>query len=109
MPKGNQNSQNWPKYRQDSLKEEKRKIMIGTLGNFFILEIGGKKDMKKNVDSPCRVKVGIMEKWSNNIRNFKVLLIPGISSPISEWTEQEISTRNENLAKIFSETIWPVN
>ena len=68
-----------------------------------------KKDMKKNVDSPCRVKVGIMEKWSNNIRNFKVLLIPGISSPISEWTEQEISTRNENLAKIFSETIWPVN
>ena len=109
MPKGNVNSQNWPQYPSGTQKEVKRQAMIKTLGNFFILENGGKKDMKKNVDSPCKVKVGIMEKWSNNIRNFKVLLIPGISSPISEWTEQEISTRNENLAKIFSETIWPVN
>lgn len=105
MPKlaKNTDSQNWPKYRQDSIKEEKRQILIGTLGNLFLMENGGKKDMRKNLDEPCDIKVNIMKRWTDNIRSSQYRI-----KDLKTWTEDDIKKRNEELARIFCENIWTV-
>ncbi len=105
MPKlaKTKDSPNWPRYRQDSAKEEKRQMLIGTLGNFFLLENGGKKDMRKNLDALCGIKVGIMTKWADKIRSSKNML-----QNLTSWTEDDIKRRNDELARIFCENIWTV-
>ncbi len=102
MPRGNQTYKNWPKYRQDSNKEERRQTLIGTLGNYFMLENGGKKDMKKNVDAACQQKLAVMSNHSQNIRSNQVF------GAITAWTMDDISTRNENYANLFDINIWPL-
>lgn len=102
------NSDNWPRHRRDTNKEEERCRLITSLGNYFLLNVSGEKPLKKKFDEQCSVKVDEMRKWSENIRSNQLLsdIQTGIS--ISEWNAESIMSRNRELARIFCEHIWVI-
>lgn len=103
MPKPSRSDNtNWPKHRENSLKEEERKQQIGTLGNLFLLDNNGKKELKKKSEEICAVKVNLMRKWSEGIRSNQIF------NDINSWTEKDIEYRNDGLSKVLSEKIWTV-
>ena len=103
MPKPSRSDNtNWPKHRENSLKEEERKQQIGTLGNLFLLDNNGKKELKKKSEEICAVKVNLMRKWSEGIRSNQIF------NDINSWTEKDIEYRNDGLSKVLSEKIRTV-
>ena len=103
MPKPSSiGSLNWPKHKENSIKEEERKQQIGTLGNMFLLDNNGKKELKKKSDAPCSVKVPLMQKYSEGIRSNQIF------NTIVGWTKEEIERRNDGLSEVLSKHIWTV-
>ena len=103
MPKPSSiGSLNWPKHKENSIKEEQRKQQIGTLGNMFLLDNNGKKELKKKSDAPCSVKVPLMQKYSEGIRSNQIF------NTIVGWTKEEIERRNDGLSEVLSKHIWTV-
>ena len=106
MPK-DPKSHKWP-IQNSKDKEEARKQLAESLGNYFLIEAdGGKKTMKKHVDSSCDIKTGVMLKWSTNIRSNQRLIDVQTKQPISKWEEKDIKERNTLYMDIFDKEIWP--
>ena len=83
----------WPQ-RNDASSEETRKMLVGTFGNYFLMEEGGNKDMKKVVADSWKDKTDIIKSWSSRIRSSCQML-----ANLTDWTEREIKLRNEQFAK----------
>lgn len=103
MPKASKaDNSNWPRHRENSLKEEERRQQIGTLGNLFLLDNNGKKELKKKSEEACLVKVELMQRWSEGIRSNQIF------NNICSWTKDDIERRNDGLSEILSKHIWIV-
>lgn len=103
MPKPSKSdNSNWPKHKENSQKEEERKQQIGTLGNLFLLDSNGKKELKKKSEEICSVKVNLMKKWSEGIRSNQIF------NNLTSWTKEKIEDRNDGLSEVLSKNIWTV-
>ena len=102
MPKPSKtNNPNWPKLIIPE-EEDGRKQQIGTLGNMFLLDNNGKKELKKKNDAPCSEKVSLMQKYSEGIRSNQIF------NNISSWTQKNIEDRNDGLSDVLSKHIWNI-
>lgn len=100
MPKPSKEADpNWPKH-SDPLDEENRKQIIATLGNYFLLNVGNDKELKKIHNEPFAKKLKAMQKWSDNIRCDQIL------DKCTKWSETEITNRNNSLSTGFCNKIW---
>ena len=92
----------WPKYRDNTHKEEERKQQIGTLGNMFLVKADGKKELKRTSESDCLTKVGMLQKWSDGVRSNTIL------EHLTSWTKETIMSRNDGLVDVMSRNIWTI-
>ena len=106
MPKSkNANITNWPQ-ENNPRKEKDREMLITTIGNYFLLNIAGKKSLKKKIDESCTEKVDEMIRWSDSVRSNQILSNPVTKTSIQEWNTESIKKRNSSLATIFCDDIW---
>ena len=94
MPKAGKNLVNWPRL-SDPDSEEERAMLIGTLGNYFLVDEGGKKEIKSVSTDAFANKVAVFVKWGSQIRCNQVL------NNQSHWNADDINTRNLGLARAF--------
>ena len=92
----------WPKYRDNTHKEEERKQQIGTLGNMFLVKAEGKKELKSSSESDFLTKVGMLQKWSDGVRSNTIL------EHLTSWTKETIMSRNDGLVDVMSRNIWTI-
>lgn len=102
------NTTNWPQHRKDTALEKERITLLGTLGNFFMLNSAGQKALKKKTDEACLDKVDEMRKWYDKevIRSNHMLFNRDTDRSISDWNEETIKSRNKGLVEIFCNHIW---
>lgn len=99
MPKPTDRSnQNWP-VLQNRDDEEQRKLLIKSLGNYFLYDVAGESVVKKSHNSDLATKKTDINQWIANIKSSDML------SRINTWNSQDISNRNTDIATIFSR-IW---
>ena len=96
MPKAGKNLVHWPRLA-DPDSEEERVMLIGTLGNYFLVDDGGKKEFKSVNAEVIGKKVSVFTKWGNQIRCNQIL------NNLSHWDVNDINNRNKGLAKTFCE------
>lgn len=94
MPKAGKNLIHWPRLA-DPDSEEERVMLIGTLGNCFLVDDGGKKELKAVNTEVFGKKVPVFIKWGNQIRCNQIL------KNQSHWDVNDINNRNKGLAKAF--------
>lgn len=102
------NANSWPQHRRDTAMEKERVMLLGTLGNYFMLNSAGQKALKKKADEACATKVDEMRKWYDEsvVRSNHILFDRGSNRSISEWNENTIKLRNKGLVEIFCNHIW---
>lgn len=83
--------------------EENRRQLIGTIGNYFLLNICTEKGMKKYHNDGFAAKLSILKKFSRNIRSGQLL------DSLRNWDEQAITNRNNTFATGFCKTIWSLD
>ena len=92
---------NWTMHT-DPGDEENRRQLIGTIGNYFLLNICTEKGMKKYHNEGFDDKLCVMKKFSRNIRSGQLL------DSLRNWDESAITNRNNTFASGFCKTIWPI-
>lgn len=92
----------WPVHT-DPADEENRRQLIGTIGNYFLLNICTEKGMKKYHNEGFDAKLAVLKKFSRNIRSGQLL------DSLSNWDETTITNRNNTFASGFCKTIWPLD
>lgn len=92
---------NWAVHT-DPADEENRRQLIGTIGNYFMLNICTEKGLKKYHNEGFDTKLSIMKKFSRNIRSGQIL------ESLRAWDEKAITNRNNTFATGFCERIWPI-
>ena len=100
MPKAaRNNSSTWPR-ENDEYEEELRKMLIGTLGNYFLMDNDGKKNLQSVYNSAFAEKIAVMNKWGSEIKCNRII------TTLSKWRANEINERNQalatNMCKIFA-------
>lgn len=93
---------NWTMHT-DPAEEENRRQLIGTIGNYFLLNICTEKGMKKYHNDGFGAKLAILKKFSRNIRSGQLL------DSLHSWDEPSITRRNNTFASGFCKTIWPLD
>ena len=94
-------NENWPVH-EDQYEESQRKVLIGTMGNYFLLDVTNEKIFKNCHNEPFEKKVELLKDWSRNIRSGNLL------GQCHSWNEQTITNRNNVFANGFNEQIWPL-
>lgn len=95
MPKATKKSnQTWPREANEA-EEDVREMLIGTLGNFFLMDNNGKKKLEEIYNSSFTDKKPLFEKWGGNIK------CNGILKDLIKWTADSINKRCIDLAKII--------
>lgn len=95
MPKPSKtNAANWPCLNNRTDEEERCKL-IGTLGNYFIMNSIGKKELKKVKDEAFVDKLTTMQNYGEGIRCNTIL------RNTFHWTSNDINSRNLDLSKVF--------
>lgn len=94
-------NENWPVH-EDQYEESQRKVLIGTLGNYFLLDVTNEKLFKNCHNEAFGQKVELLRDWSRNIRSGNLL------GQCHVWSEQTITNRNNVFANGFNEQIWPI-
>ena len=92
MPKATKNNSSiWPR-ENDEIEEEIRKTLIGTLGNYFLMNNDGKKHLQAVYNSAFAEKIAVMTKWGEKINCNRII------KTLSKWSANEINKRNQELA-----------
>ena len=95
MPKPtNGNAANWPCMNSRE-REEERGRLIGSLGNCFIMNNAGKKELKKVKDEVFDIKIAVFQNYGEGIRCNTIL------KNMFQWTADDINSRNLALSKGF--------
>lgn len=94
MPKGKNALINWPRINNQQL-EDHRQMLIGTLGNHFLVSSSGNKSLKQCSNETFNKKIVALKKWGEGIRCNNIL------GSLTQWTSDEINKRNEDLAESF--------
>lgn len=102
MPIPTRNNNTWERL-DDIDEEEQRERLIGTIGNFFLMDERGKKELKSVHNAAFNVKIEKMRKWGENIIINREITTDRVGYRITGWTAESISDRNENLAKRICE------
>lgn len=110
MPKpSSANAAEWPRLSNKD-DEEERLRLIGTLGNYFLMNSSGGKELKRVKDGAFGVKkatfmefnkvneTGHLDPDSNGVRCNQILKNTFI------WTKTEINSRNLGLTRVFCDT-----
>lgn len=112
MPKSNNaNENNWP-HCDNNVDEEVRKVLISTLGNYFLLDVDGRKHVKKIAGAICSVKVDEMRKWSEENGGCmgicsNQMFVPAVTRrSLDNWTADCIRKRNNFFANNICNRIW---
>jgi hypothetical protein len=102
MPAPTRNNNTWERL-DDLYEEENRVALIGTLGNFFLMDGRGSKELKAVHNADFSEKIEVMRKWGNNIAINREITNDIVGVRITDWTTESIDVRNGNLAKRFCE------
>ena len=93
---------NWAVHT-DPADEENRRQLIGTIGNYFLLNICTEKGLKKYHNEGFAAKLTVLKKFSRNIRSGHIL------DSLRNWDELAITNRNNTFATGFCKTIWSLD
>lgn len=80
--------------------EEQRKVLIKTLGNYFLYDSAGESVVKKSHNEDLTTKKNDINPWIGNINSSAQL------SRITVWNSQTITDRNNDIATFFVTKVW---
>ena len=104
MPKpGKEADPNWPVLPNQDEENERVKL-LGTLGNYFLLDDIDTKELKKVHNIALTLKKETILRWTQGIRSSHIPL-----KQINNWDSSEIRKRNNGYAEKFCKDIWPIN
>lgn len=104
MPKAGKDADpHWPILSQQE-EEEERASLIGTLGNYFLLDDVETKELKKVHNLSLAQKKPTLIEWVKNIRSSETTL-----NTLTIWDKSAIRKRNDAYAEKFCKEIWPIN
>ena len=95
-------NENWTVHT-DPADEENRRQLIGTIGNYFLLNICTEKGLKKFHNEDFKAKLPVLQRFSHHIRSGQLLC------SLRNWDETAITNRNNTFASGFCKTIWPAD
>ncbi len=98
MPKPNKNNYSTWKRASDNDSEEERIMLIGTLGNFFLMSDSGKKALKAASNFAFADKLEVLKKYGSNINCNRTL------NDLISWNKEKINDRNMALASVMCKT-----
>ena len=100
MPKPISGNNNW--LRADTQEaEDDRKMKIGTIGNYYLMNEKGKKELKKVHNESFANKIPVMKTWGSGIRSNTN--ITDERNSIIDWTADTINARSKGLANALCE------
>lgn len=92
----------WP-HLPDQDMEEERTRLIGTLGNYFLLDDVEMKELKKIHNNSLTKKLPKLRQWVKDIRSSETPL-----NNMAQWEIRDITRRNNIYAEKFCNDIWPL-
>lgn len=98
MPKPNKKNYSTWKRATDNESEEERAMLIGTLGNYFLVSESGKKALKATANSAFADKLEVLKKYGGDINCNRTL------NDLVSWDEGKINERNMALASVMCKT-----
>jgi hypothetical protein len=90
------NYANWERC-DDNAEEDIRKELTGSLGNYFLMDSEGGKQLKRVKDRAFNEKIAVFRIYSKDIKCSKNYL-----ENMGEWNAGEINKRNIGLAGVFN-------